>query len=288
MSHPWGKCACRATTWKWKRPHRRRGRCRAGRPAGSIPFPQSGNQAGPTGRGEAVATWDKVTYLPVTIAGIGDRSAGWATAARGWSSSRGSGAGCKIRLRADVQLLREATGGETSLFVFSYPDFMRKTLMPTLLRSYLRGRHEARADLRGLASSLVAQIREQTGIEDLLLVGNSIGASMLLADYAELARDERNSFLLISPMEACLPPLEQIGPLVRTTLLANEATDPFTRGSAMRRWLAENKDARVLSALEKARDQGDHAATPLDTGHLLIGDQIDGRLLPAWWRGVRG
>jgi pimeloyl-ACP methyl ester carboxylesterase len=259
---------------------------------GEFLFPSPETQPGRTTGGDAVATWDKVTYLPVTIAGIGDRVSRMGDGSTGVVVFAPHHArNIKILLRAEVQLLREVTGGETSLFVFSYPDFLGHQLLPRVLRSYLRGRHEARADLRGLASSLVAQIREQTGLEQLLLVGNSFGASMLLADYADLARDERNSFLLISPMEACLPPTEKIGPLVRTTLLANEATDPFTQGGETRGWLAANKDRRVLSALEQARDRSDPMVPPLDTGHLVLGDQIDSRLLfrlVAWRLGMTG
>jgi len=258
---------------------------------GDFLFPSPETEPGRTGDGHAVAvaTWDKVTYLTVTIGGIRDRVSRMGDGRKGVVVFAGGNArDVKIRLRADVQLLRQATGGEASLFVFSYPEFLHGKI-GGVLPPYLRGRHQARVDVRGLASHLVEQIREQTGLEDLLLVGNSIGASMLLADYAALSRDERNSFLLISPMEVCLPPLEQIGPLVRTTLLANEMTDPFTQGAAVRRWLAANKDQRVMSAMEAARDRGDPAATPLDTGHLVIGDQIDSRLLVrlvAWRLGL--
>jgi len=66
---------------------------------------------------------------------------------------------------------------------------------------------------------------------------------------------------------------------VRTTLLANEESDPFMRSAAWRSWIATHKDRSVMEALEASRDRDDPLAVPLTSGHLTVGDQIDAALL---------
>ena len=64
-------------------------------------------------------------------------------------------------------------------------------------------------------------------------------------------------------MELFLPGESAPGAPVRTTLLANEASDPFVRSAAWRRWIAAHKDRPVMEALEASRDRGDPLAVPL-------------------------
>jgi len=235
---------------------------------------------GSVGEGKTPATWEKPGWFYVRIAGytelvtrIGDGRRGavfFPHPDTNWA---------QLMLRANAEHFRAATDGGASLFLFEYPELVVRRLVGRMLAHFADGDETARIDATGLAARVVEQIREITGIEELLLVGQSMGAGLLLADYAELARDERNSFLLISPMELFLPGETAPGAPVRTILLANEDSDPFLRGAAWRRWIAAHKDRSVMEALEASRDREDPLAVPFSSGHLTVGDQIDAALL---------
>ncbi len=254
--------------------------------AGAFPAPanlearQPEMQPGYVGEGRKLATWEAPRRFYVSIAGYtasvtrtGDGPFGVVVFSH--PDSRWS----HEMLRANMGHFRAATDGKASLFTFEYPETIVRRLVGNMLLLYLEGDETARIEASGLAARVVAQIRETTGIEELLLVGNSMGAGLLLADYDALARDERNSFLLISPMELFLPGDKTPAAPVRTILLANEESDPFVRSAAWRRWIAEHKDRRVMEALEASRDRDDPLAVPFSSGHLTIGDQIDAALL---------
>lgn len=244
----------------------------------AVPKPEA--RPGSVGEGKKPATWEVPRRFDVSIAGytepvtrIGDGRRGvvfFSHPDTNWAQHM---------LRANTEHFRAATGGEASLFIFEYPEIIVRRLVGKMLALYLEGDETARIDATGLAARVVEQIREITGMEELLLVGHSMGAGLLLADYAELARDERNSFLLISPMELFLPEESTPGAPVRTTLLANEDSDPFVQSAAWRRWIAAHKNRPVMEALEVSRDRDDPLAVPLSSGHLTVGDQIDAALL---------
>ncbi len=235
---------------------------------------------GSVGEGKKAATWETPRSFGVSIAGYSEAVTRIGDGPRGvvFFSHPDSNWGRRM-LQANKEHFRAATGGETSLFVYEYPEIIVRRLVGKMLTLYLDGDETARIDASGLAVRLVEQIRETTGIEELLLVGHSMGAGLLLADYPELSGDERNSFLLISPMELFLPAEKTPGAPVRTTLLANEESDPFVRSTAWRRWIAAHKDRPVMEALEASRDREDPLAVSFSSGHLTVGDQIDAILL---------
>jgi len=243
-------------------------------------LPAPAARPGSVGEGKKPATWEVPRSFDVSIAGYSEPVTRIGDGPRGVVFfSHPDSNWARNMLRTNKDHFRAATGGGTSLFIFEYPEIIVRRLVGKMLTLYLDGDETARIDASGLAARLVEQIREITGIEELLLVGHSMGAGLLLADYEEMSRDERNSFLLISPMELFLPADKTPGAPVRTILLANEESDPFVRSPAWRRWIATHKDRPVIEALEASRDREDPLAVPFSSGHLTVGDQIDGALL---------
>ena len=110
-----------------------------------------------------------------------------------------------------------------------------------------------------------------------MLVGNSLGAGVILWDYEKLAEDPKTSFLLISPTETFMPDPSKLPRLERTMLLAAKekdspdselGPDPFLRGEKVREWVSENLDAETVASLPD-----------FDRGHKLIGADIDNQTL---------
>jgi pimeloyl-ACP methyl ester carboxylesterase len=233
-------------------------------------------EPGSVGPGRKPATWDRARDFESKFAGhvmvitrIGDGPRGVVLFAPPDSGR------AKEMLRPSASIFRSAIGRGASLFTLEYPELFMRRLVGRLLTRSLEGDETARLDAKGMAAAVVAQIRETTGIKDLLLVGNSMGAGLILADYDELSRDERNSFLLVSPMDLFLPDKPPDGPPVRTVMMANEDSDPFLQNEEWQRWVAAHKDGPAMEALEAARDTSDPLSLPFTHGHLTVGEHFD-------------
>ena len=112
----------------------------------------------------------------------------------------------------------------------------------------------------GIATSVVSQIRQATGLEDFCVVGNSLGAGVVLSDYATLSSDPAYSkvrFVLVSPTEAFMPETLS-GKLVRTVLVSDPSNDFY---------LARQQDISFVSS----NINGPLPPGYLNPGHIIIG-----------------
>lgn len=165
-----------------------------------------------------------------------------------------------------------------SLFFLEYPQSASFNQIQPAIQSYLEGdSKKLRPDFSGFASGLVEKLRGKTGISEWLLVGNSLGAGVILWDYEKLAEDPKTSFLLISPTETFMPDPSKLPRLQRTMLLAAKekgsrdselGPDPFLRGEKAREWVAENLDVDTVSSLPG-----------FESGHKIIGGDLDNQTL---------
>ncbi|MEO5715801.1 MAG: hypothetical protein ABIT37_20145 [Luteolibacter sp.] len=187
---------------------------------------------------------------------------------------------------------------KTSFFLWEYPGTGSFREVGAAIADYTDGdKKKIRPDFKGVATSVLAQIREKTGLKEFLLVGNSLGAGIILWDYKELASDPKVSFLLISPTEAFMPPVSDIGELQRTMMLAahgrqtdpDEAPDLFLKGREARRWVESNLDTRTLRKIstepqsQPVKRGQESAADPrkadFSQGHKTIGNTLKVELL---------
>ena len=77
---------------------------------------------------------------------------------------------------------------KTSFFLWEYPKTGAFSEVGSAIDDYLHGdKAKFRPNFKGVASEVLAQIREKTGLKEVLLVGNSLGAGIVLWDYAEIA-----------------------------------------------------------------------------------------------------
>jgi len=170
------------------------------------------------------------------------------------------------------------TKDKCSFFFLDYPQSSPFDKIQLAIQFYLEGDgKKLRPDFSGFASGLVEKLRGRTGISEWLLVGNSLGAGVVLWDYEELAANSKVSFLLISPTETFMPDPSKLPRLQRTMLLAahkkdspnsEPGPDPFLRGEKARKWVSENLDAETVASLPG-----------FDRGHKLIGADIDNQTL---------
>jgi hypothetical protein len=191
---------------------------------------------------------------------------------------------------------------KTSFFLWEYPESGPfKEVMPAI-DAYDEGdKAKLRPDFKGVASEVLAQIRKKTGLQEYLLIGNSLGAGIVLWDYEEISGDPKVSFLLISPTEAFMPPISKLGKLKRTMLLSAtgrrnhkeyKAPDSFLNGAEAREWVTANLDADAVNqitngvidqfqSLTKTVRIERRKSHPADftSGHKTIGNDIQNDLL---------
>jgi len=179
---------------------------------------------------------------------------------------------------------------QCSFFLWSYPDAPPFDKVRETISAYGGGDHWVRLPLPGIAESVVSQIRDATGIERFLIVGNSLGAGIVLWDYEKLVGDPSLSFLLISPTEAFLPEVSSIPSLERTMLLAAKGwmnndgpmrTDSFLRGEEAWDWVAQYRDDDAGDLISDSKSSGtsSNSRREFDMGHKVIGGDINAELL---------
>jgi serine/threonine protein kinase/TPR repeat protein/class 3 adenylate cyclase len=181
-------------------------------------------------------------------------------------------------LLAAPEAFRTLLPDECSFFLFAYPGTGPFNQVQPAIRAYMEGdRKKLRPDFSGIASEVLAQLREKTNLSRWLLVGNSLGAGILLWDFEKLAADPSTSFLLISPTETFMPLPDKLPTLQRTMLLAAKApkapdnqlgNDPFLVGEKARDWVAAQLDLDTVLRLPG-----------FESGHKIIGGAITPTLL---------
>lgn len=162
-------------------------------------------------------------------------------------------------LHAYAPLLREGY----SLVVWDYPDtgpgnmrFWRCAAVAWSVDML-----DDKPDFSGIASSVVEGIRKETRASEMLLVGNSMGAGVLLWDLDKLSSMSGIRTLLVSPTEAFMPSPDQLSnDLSKTTLIALQP-DHFLKDPKIKAWAAK------------------HASPPEGTlkagrGHLIVGQNM--------------
>ena len=149
---------------------------------------------------------------------------------------------------------RELLNEGYSIFTWSYPNERPFEKVQDVLRS---GRGNIR--FNGVASAVVKAVRENSGLEELCLVGNSLGAGVISWDHKQLGADPKLRFLLISPPPLFMAPLSQLGEFARTVLIAQD-NDPFVTSGADQEFY--RKHSHENSATLPAR------------GHLIIGETL--------------
>jgi len=197
---------------------------------------------------------------------------------------------------------------QCSFFLWSYPDGDFSHRIHEAMNQFLKnrdGNEPYSLPFQGLASSIVTQIEAQSGIKQTLLVGNSLGAGIILWDYAKMVEDPDRRVLLISPSKPFLPPLTK-GELPslnkNTTLLASEerargwhdeseASSDFYITKDMLPWIMKYRDEQICRLLlqknEKLargtfRSGRNFKIYPNEvflTGHKTIGNEISINLL---------
>ncbi|MDD5198193.1 MAG: helix-hairpin-helix domain-containing protein [Terrimicrobiaceae bacterium] len=197
-----------------------------------------------------------------------------------------------------------------SLFVWAYPNSTPFDQVEPTIQAYRSGDLSAKLPFLGFAAGVVEQIKKASGLNQFLIVGNSLGAGLILQDYTSLASDKSLSFLIISPSESFMPPTEKIPTLERTVLIGSKgleigngdlrfSTDPFLKGTDGKaeakawHWFRKNNNedwgdlitaSRASEPIEwQTRPDGGRyrmaLPTDFETGHKTIGGEINSELL---------
>ena len=151
------------------------------------------------------------------------------------------------------------TGGY-SIFLWNYPSGKPFSEAQKALQAWLSG-EDSKVDFTGVAADVVDGIRAQTGIKEFLLVGDSLGAGILLADYAKLSAGGNVRFVVISPTEPFSPEAKSLPPLKNSILLANGRGDDFVRSVAFRKWI-------------EGQRAGETVTSQIPPGHLILGENL--------------
>ena len=147
-----------------------------------------------------------------------------------------------------------------SIFIWDYPHGKPFSDVQPALGKWMNGTDQ-RVDFAGIATAVMDSIRTQTGIKEFLLVGDSLGAGVLLTDYPKLAAGENTRFVFISPTEPFSPEPNNLPPLKKSLLVANIKGDDFIRSTGFIKWIDEQKADATLTG-------------PLPLGHLILGENL--------------
>ncbi len=166
--------------------------------------------------------------------------------------------------RANADLVLQLVGPEYSVFTWTYPEVEPFTQVNATLNAW--GRNELPLENRllfpGIASSVLDQLRTLTGIEDFCLVGNSLGAGVLMSDYDTLVADPRCKVVLISPTEPFIP--LTLPASLEKMLMVSDAY------SSRERWLRRPEDKAFCA-------QNTNLPLPAyspDPGHIIISNAL--------------
>jgi pimeloyl-ACP methyl ester carboxylesterase len=152
-----------------------------------------------------------------------------------------------------------------SMFLFTYPNAKPFTETQRAIHAWLKG-EDSRLNFDGVATEVVDGIRAQTGIKEFLLVGDSLGAGILLGDYAKLSADGNVRFALISPPEPFSPEARVLPLLKNSLLLANSKGDDFVRSPNFAKWIDGQRTGETVTG-------------QMPPGHLILGENLTHDLL---------
>ena len=152
-----------------------------------------------------------------------------------------------------------------SLFLWTYPNGKPFSETQKALQAWLKG-EDSKVNFAGVATEVVDGIRSQTGIKEFLLVGDSLGAGILLADYAKLSAGGNVRFVLVSPTEPFSPEAKNLPPLKTSILLANSKGDDFVRSPSFAKWIEGQRTAETIT-------------DKIPSGHLIVGENLTHELL---------
>ena len=147
-----------------------------------------------------------------------------------------------------------------SIFMWNYPNGKPFSEVQLVLGSWMNGTDQ-KVDFAGIATAVVDSIRTQTGIKEFLLLGDSLGAGILLSDYPKLAAGDNMRFVFISPTEPFSPDSKNLPTLKNSLLLANIKGDDFIRSPGFTKWIEGQKVDATLTG-------------PLPLGHLILGENL--------------
>ena len=147
-----------------------------------------------------------------------------------------------------------------SIFLWNFPSGKPFSETQKALQSWMRG-EDSKVDFAGVAMDVVDGLRVQTGINEFLLVGDSLGAGILLADYAKLSAGGNVRFVLISPTEPFSPAARNLPLLKNSMLLANGRGDDFVRSSDFRKWIESQRTDETVTG-------------KIPPGHLILGENL--------------
>jgi hypothetical protein len=190
-----------------------------------------------------------------------------------------------------------------SFFLWAYPESPPFDEVQPAISAYMQGdKEKMRPQFKGIASEVLGQIRDKTGLKEWLVVGNSLGAGIILWDYKALEADPNTAFLLVSPTETFMPPVSGLGKLERSMVLAAKGwkndgeqmrTDRFLTGEEAWDWVASNLDTQAVDKITESRANEPEEVisqpgedkkilvknTDFSLGHKIIGQHINNELL---------
>jgi hypothetical protein len=190
-------------------------------------------------------------------------------------------AAMKKYILSDIKAYNSLLQQKTTFFLWEYPttgpfDEVQAAIKdyqacyPHAMAKPLTGSaKKTRPDFKGVATEVLKNIREKTKLQKFLLVGNSLGAGIILWDYKNISADPNVSFLLISPTEAFMPP--NLPKLERTMLLSatgwknkgkQQRMDSYLQGTNAFDWVLANLDTDAANKIS-----------------VSVWDECDGRLL---------
>lgn len=238
------------------------------------------------------------TTLPVTVCGAPVQVTRLGNGPVGVLFYGHSGSGRMMdAIISDTATFAGLLPAKTSFFLWEYPMAGPFLEVVPAINDYEDGdKNQLRPDFKGVAKEVLDQVRKQTGLKEFLLIGNSLGAGVILWDYPVLSEDPLNQFLFISPTECFMP--RTGGTLKRSMLLsamgstsvrrADGYLDPFVRGDEAVKWVRSNLDVDTVEKIVAGSiDQGhDNWKTNQTVPHkrrhgtFVIGHETIGGSLP--------
>jgi formylglycine-generating enzyme required for sulfatase activity len=198
-------------------------------------------------------TGSQVISFTITVNGTPVRVERYGTGSRGiiffsyWSGGQAATElPAVLRTTPGFPFTQDLDGGNYSMFLWSYPQ--NTPPFPTQVNSALSvwqgGSYSTRLSLTGIAKSVADQIRANSpDLIEVCLVGNSLGAGIVLQGYNSLIRDALVPvrFVLVAPTEVFLPPLATLPPLLQRTVIASDpVNDTFFRTPADIAYISAN------------------------------------------------
>lgn len=171
-------------------------------------------------------------------------------------------------IKSNIQAYKQLLDGKITMFLWSYPNKSPFTRVKNAIRSFQKepiydGRKRIQpVKFEGIASKVISQIADKTGISTFIIVGNSLGAGIVLWDYEMLVKNVNLYFIFISPTQIFMPKVESLPELQRTALYAALESDSFVVDKEIYTWIAANQYPKTKPTREGY------------SSHFILGDSI--------------